>query len=70
MSVGVIARWPSQLAAANSRFYFEETNRNLDRLSKAEGKDGVAQRGAKLELRLAEQAQSGESDATGPGESE
>ena len=37
----------------------EATRRNLDRLSLAEGKDGVAQRGAKFDLQSAERAQGG-----------
>ncbi|MBC7854012.1 MAG: VWA domain-containing protein [Pirellulaceae bacterium] len=50
---------PSQLASANFGANVEATRRSLDRLSAAEGKDGVAQRGAKFDLQSAKQAQSG-----------
>ena len=50
---------PSQLALSNFGANVEATRRNLDRLSSAEGKEGVAQRGAKFDLQSAKQAQSG-----------
>ncbi|MCE9527377.1 MAG: VWA domain-containing protein, partial [Planctomycetales bacterium] len=50
---------PSQLASSNFSSNVEATRRSLDRLEKAEGKDGVAQRGAKFDLQFAERAQSG-----------
>jgi len=50
---------PSQLAASSFHSNVELARRNLDRLEKAEGKDGVAQRGAKFDLQYAKQAQSG-----------
>jgi Ca-activated chloride channel family protein len=50
---------PSQLASSSFGANVEATRRNLDRLSQAEGKDGVAQRGAKFDLQFAERGQSG-----------
>lgn len=50
---------PSQLASSNFSSNVEAASKSLDRLEKAEGKDGVAQRGAKFDLQSAERAQSG-----------
>jgi Ca-activated chloride channel family protein len=50
---------PSQLAASSFGANVELSRRSLDRLEKAEGKDGVAQRGAKFDLQSAERGQSG-----------
>ena len=50
---------PSQLASSSFGTNVEATRRSLDRLSLAEGKEGVAQRGAKFDLQSAERAQAG-----------
>ena len=58
---------PSQLALSNFGANVESTRRSLDRLELAEGKDGVAQRGAKFDLQSAKQAQSGGAAGFGGG---